>query len=292
MATASVFSGNDGTARWSLRLLGGFELSTRPSGEKLTALGKRERVLLACLALSPNGRHPRRKLATRLWGDATDETALDNLRTCVWSLRKALGDSEQRVIARDGEDIALNVAAFEVDALAFRRLGSQSGRAELEAAAKVYGGDFLDGLNIDNEEFESWRREEAGRFKDQALNVLSRLTTQLAEAGEIERAIEAGKRILHLEPLHEPAVCQLMRLYGGSGRRGAAIQLYRTLADALRSELEAQPEAETRAVFAEITRGSEERPSTPTVPAANPPPASGIAHPTDAPGERPRRALH
>ena len=66
-------------------------------------------------------------------------------------------------------------------------------------------------------------------------------------------------RILRLEPLHEAAVRRLMRLYGESGRRGAAIQLYRTFADALRTELDAQPEAETRAVFAEIARGGEER---------------------------------
>jgi hypothetical protein len=32
-------------------------------------------------------------------------------------LRKALGDSEQCVIAREGEDIVLDAAAFEVDAL-------------------------------------------------------------------------------------------------------------------------------------------------------------------------------
>ena len=48
--------------------------------------------------------------------------------------------------------------------------------------------------------------------------------------------------------------------HGESGRRGAAVQLYRTLADALRTELGAQPEAETRAVFAEIARGGEARP--------------------------------
>ena len=79
--------------RWSLRLLGDFKLSTLPSGEKVALPGKRERVLLAYLALSPSYRQPRRKLATLLWGDATDETTLDNLRTCVWNLRKALGDS-------------------------------------------------------------------------------------------------------------------------------------------------------------------------------------------------------
>ena len=54
-----------------------------------------------------------------------------------------------------------------------------------------------------------------------------------------------------------------MRHYAESGRRGAAIQLYRTFADALRTELDAQPEAETRAVFAEIARGGEERTSEP-----------------------------
>jgi TolB-like protein len=82
--------------------------------------------------------------------------------------------------------------------------------------------------------------------------------TQLDPAGETERAIEIGLRILRLEPLHEPAVRRLMRLYGESGRRGAAVQLYRTLADALKTELGAQPEAATRALFAELARGGED----------------------------------
>ena len=73
--------------------------------------------------------------------------------------------------------------------------------------------------------------------------------TQLAELGETEQAIEAGLRILRLEPLHEVTVRRLMRLYGESGRRGTAVDLYRTLADALRKELGAQPESETRAVL-------------------------------------------
>ena len=258
-AVSAPDDGMEGRPRWSLRLFGDFKLSELPGGEKVTVPGKRERVLLAYLALSPNCRQPRRKLATLLWGDASDETALDNLRTCVWSLRKALGDTEHRVIASEGKEIVLDAAAFDVDVLAFRRLAAQSGMTELEAAAKLYAGEFLDGLDIDSEEFESWRRDEATRCKDRALDVLTSLTAQLAKAGETERAIDAGLRILRLEPLHEPTVRRLMRLYGESGRRGAAIQLYRTLADALRTELNAQPEAETRAVFAEIARGGEER---------------------------------
>ena len=193
----------------------------------------------------------------------------------MWGLRKALGDSEHRIVASEGEDIALDAAVFEVDALAFRRLAAQSGRSELEAAAKLYSGEFLDELVIESDEFESWRRAEASRYRDQAIDVLTRLMAHLGERGETEGAIETGLRILRLEPLHEAALRRLMRLYGESGRRGAAVQLYRTLADELKTELDAQPEAETRSVFAEIARGGEKR--------INPTPATIVTHPSDAP---------
>src|SRR5438552_19088233 len=122
MGTASPLDGGIGTAaRWSLRLFGGCELSAATT-ERITTLGKRERVLLASLAVSPNGREPRRKLATLLWGDASDETALDNLRTCIWSLRKSLGDTAHRIIASEGEQVVLDASAFSVDACEFRRL--------------------------------------------------------------------------------------------------------------------------------------------------------------------------
>src|SRR6185503_6816812 len=184
----TVDNRTEGRARWSLRLFGGFELGALPDGERVVLPGKRERVLLAYLALSPNYRQPRRKLTTLLWGDTADETALDNLRVCIWKLRKALGDVEHRVIASEGEDIVLNVAAFDVDVLAFRRLAAQSGPTELDVAAKLCIGEFLDGLDIESEEFEAWRRAEATRYRDQIVDVLCRLMTHSTECGQTEAA--------------------------------------------------------------------------------------------------------
>src|SRR2546430_1437915 len=132
-----------GGERWRLRLFGGFELCLLPGGKKVSVPGKRERVLLACLASGPNGCQGRRKLAALLWGDATDETALDNLRTCVWGLRKSLGDARHRIVASEGEDIVLDLASFEVDTVSFRRLATRPNAAELEQAAALYSGDFL-----------------------------------------------------------------------------------------------------------------------------------------------------
>ena len=244
--------GIDGSAHWSLRLLGAFELRTIPGSEKVKSLGKREQALLAYLALCPNSGERRRKLATLLWCNSDDETAFDNLRTCLWRLRKALGDSEHRIVASEGDEILLDRLAFKVDALALRQLAVLSDEASLEAAADLCSGEFLDGLVIDSEEFESWRRAEAMRFRDEIIDVLTRFMTHLGERGDGSRAIEVGNRILRLEPLHDAVVRRLMQLYGESGRRGAAVELYRQHDHAVRTELNAKPEAETRAIFAEI----------------------------------------
>ena len=150
----TVEQGGHPSARWSLHLLDGFALSPHPGGRKVPLPGKRERALLAYLALSPKGRQPRRKLAALLWGDATDETLLDNLRTCVWRLRKTLGDTDHRLLVSDEDDIVLDIAAFNIDVLAFRRLAEKTGRAELEAAAELCAGEFLSGLELDSDEFE------------------------------------------------------------------------------------------------------------------------------------------
>src|SRR5262247_2365424 len=129
----SALTPQDGkSARWSLRLLGGFELSEISTNRKLTVPGKRERVLLSYLALSPNFRQPRRSLVRLLWGV---DTSLDNLRVCVWRLRKALGDAEHCIVASGGEDIVLDGKAFEIDVLVFRRLAAGNSKTGLEEAA-------------------------------------------------------------------------------------------------------------------------------------------------------------
>src|SRR5262249_54978749 len=111
---------------------------------------------------------------------------------------------------------------------------------------------------------------------DQVTDVLTRLMAQQAQARETERAIEVGVRVLQLEPLHEAAARRLMRLYAENGRRGLAMQLYQTLVDTLKAELNAQPEAETRAVLGETAGGGKEVPA-PTAALAKASPASPVS---------------
>ena len=240
--------------RLKLQLFGGFRLF-RPDGTAIALSGKRERALLAYLAINRNAPQPRRKLATLLWGNGEDETLLDNLRTCVWSLRKALNDSSQRLIISNHESIGIDTNAFDVDIWKFSHLARQSEVTSLETAASLYSGEFLDGLNIDSQEFEAWVRVEATHFRNLAIDVLDPLATLLAAAGKADQAIEVGLRTVRLDPLHEKAIRELMRRYAETGRRGAAFQLYRSLADTLKGEMDAEPEQATRLLFDEISRG-------------------------------------
>jgi TolB-like protein len=94
-----------------------------------------------------------------------------------------------------------------------------------------------------------------------AINGLFRLMAQFIDAGEKERAIQTGTRILRVEPMHEATIRRLMQLYNESSRRGAAVHVYRTFAHALKKEFNAEPEAETSRVFADITQGGKTRTS-------------------------------
>ena len=265
----SISDGMEIHSRWSLRLLGEFELVELDSGAKILLPGKRERVLLAYLAVHPKCRESRRKLTTLLWGEDSDETTLDNLRTCVFNLRRALGSSGSRVVASDGRDIALDLSAFDVDVVEFWNAAAKADITDLQRAAQLYGGKFLDSISIESDEFESWRRDEATRSSNRALEILNALMANAAAAGDAELAIEAGQRILRIEPLHEPAIRRLMLLYRDSGRRSNAIELYRNLADRLKTELGSQPEPETRKVFAEM--GNCAAPAAPDVAGASAP---------------------
>jgi len=188
-------------------------------------------------------------LAGLLWPAKREADALANLRQALYHLRNALPD----YMEINRLTVALNAALpCQVDALLF-----ENQLAAQPEAVDLYTGEFLAGFYVDEAEpFDAWAvviRERLHRLATEALHqlVTEAVTQQKASAG-----LRYANQWLALEPWREEAHRQLMRLLAGSGQRSAALSQYQTCRDLLATELGAQPDAETVALYQQIKEGT------------------------------------
>jgi hypothetical protein len=124
----------------TIRVRGRFTL-TDASGADLTPSRRKERGLLALLALAPERRRPRSWIMDKLWSTRSQNQASGSLRRALSNLRHDLGPTAE-VLMADRHDIWLT-NAVTID----RR--SDLGR----------GAEFLEGLDVPDPEFEDWLRD-------------------------------------------------------------------------------------------------------------------------------------
>ena len=70
-------------------MFGVFEV--RAAGQVIEIAGRKERALLAVLAMPPGKPRSRDKLASLLWSDRGDKQARDSLKQAILRLRKSCG---------------------------------------------------------------------------------------------------------------------------------------------------------------------------------------------------------
>lgn len=267
-----------------IELFGGFAAHLG-DGQPLALKGRKTQALLACLALAPGVAHPRERLTGLLWGDRGEEQARGSLRQALAELRRALGAGDGAVLVATRDTIALDGQAVTSDAAEFARLAEAGTPEAVARAATLYRGDLLDGVEIPDPAFQDWLAAERARFRERAQRVLTRLLEHQTGSGENEAAVATARRLVALDPLDEAAHRRLMRLYAGAGDRGMAIRQFEACREALRAELDLEPEAATQALAEEIRQGTTE--SNAPGPVAQPPraaaPVGGVAPASDKP---------
>ncbi|HEY8732582.1 MAG TPA: BTAD domain-containing putative transcriptional regulator [Candidatus Limnocylindria bacterium] len=207
-------------------------------------------ALLAYLAVSGQAQR-RATLAALLWPEQEAAKARGALRRTLSVLRSALGD---RWLEADGETIDLDRAAMRVDVLDFRS-AQRAGR--FEDAVALYRGDFLQGFSLrDSAPFDDWQAAEADALRADYAGALAVVASNAEQAGDLGAAIGHARRRLALDPLHEPAHRDLMRLLARAGDRSAALRQYREAARLLDQELGVAPADETRALHEAIEAGT------------------------------------
>ncbi|WP_163150833.1 BTAD domain-containing putative transcriptional regulator [Bradyrhizobium uaiense] len=215
---------------------------------------KKAGALLTYLAPHPGQAQPRAKLASLLWGDHSEVQARDSLRQALSLVRKALSRLDPGALIAHEDTISFAPTALTVDAIVFGTLAVREEIESLEQAIALYGGELLDGFEVAAPEFEGWLTAERERFREIALEAMTRLLDHHLSNGAIEGGIHIAARLLAADPLQERVHRSLMELYCRQGRHGAALRQYRSCADVLARELGIDPDATTKALRREILR--------------------------------------
>lgn len=244
-----------------LNLLGPFQATVE--GKAIAGFeSNKVRALLTYLAVEADRPQPREKLAGLLWPDWPENAARNNLRYALANLRQVIGDrdSENPLLCISRQDIQLVPGdGLEVDASKFAALLEQPGHVpeNLQAAINLYHGRFLEGFSIpDSTPFEEWALLKREYYDRLMLSALHRLAAAHEARREYTQALALAWRLVELEPWHEEAQQQLMRLLALSGQRSAALAQYETCRRTLTKELGVQPSHETTSLYEQIRDGS------------------------------------
>jgi tetratricopeptide (TPR) repeat protein len=136
-----------------VRLMGVFEIRDA-DGTDCTPRGAKARALVAMLCQTADRRRTRRWLEARLWSDRGPEQASGSLRQVLMELRRAFGASADIIMA-DRDHVALGTVATDLE--------QDPG---LMRAARQAGREFLEGIDIVDQAFLDWLRDERERVDD------------------------------------------------------------------------------------------------------------------------------
>ena len=239
----------------SLRLFGPFQ-----AGWGQRALPRlrtrKEQWLLALLALrSPSGVE-REWLAGTLWPECDESRAFSNLRRSLSNLRAVLGPDAMRIVSPTPGSIALDTAGMEVDVAAFDAALRRGDTASLELSVSLYYGPLLEGC------LEEWAVPERLARETAYLQAREKLAAEAAARGDHAEAARHLTLVLAADPFREPALRRLMQALADSEDRIALTQVYRDFRRTLRAEMNAEPSAETQALFQRLRVTDKVSPST------------------------------
>lgn len=173
-ASSPARSSPDGEAqrsvRWSVRLLGAFEVRG-PANNVVRLPAGAAAKLLARIALAPDRVHPREELIELLWPGVALDVGRNRLRQVLFTVKSQLeADGAGTILLADRLGVRAAPAALVCDAVEFER---QLRAGDWERADALYRGELMPGF------YDDWVLEERRRLEALA----ERLTTMPRLAG-------------------------------------------------------------------------------------------------------------
>ncbi len=250
----------DQPSRWSVTLLGAFELRERG---RLVPLTQREQRLLALLALHGGG--PRGYISGELWPESTDARASGSLRAAVWKLERSAPGlvRHDRALIVLGEDVTTDVARLRAGAdrvceLARAGCADQAEADQLRAAVDALpDDDLLPGW------YDDWALFERTRLQQLRIRALEAAAEALLDKGDAAVAARSAAIAAQLEPLRESAHRTLIRAHLLQGNHHLAVAEYLAFRSRVLGELGVGPTGQMEALVRPVL--DRRRPAPPPV---------------------------
>ncbi|GGP95377.1 AfsR/SARP family transcriptional regulator [Streptosporangium pseudovulgare] len=229
-------------------------------GTALEITGRRQRVVLALLALNAGRVVPLDLMIDAVWGERPPASARNQIAICVTRLRRVLHGSGEQLVAAVPPGYQLRPEAVTVDLNTAEEL-VRAGRAaaegndpataaeRLRSALELWRGETLSGLDSDI------MSAEAARLEEWRLGVIEEyLDLRLAHGlgGEV---ITELTDLVGRHPFRERLRATLMRALCAAGRQAQAMEVYHRGRALLADELGVDPGHELRSTYDAILRG-------------------------------------
>jgi TolB-like protein/Flp pilus assembly protein TadD len=189
-----------------------------------------------------------------LWGERSEGQARACLRQTLSELRCVLAGSAGKSIVATWETVTWKPVSAWIDVKALEALADTEDKDALEEAAKLIGGDLMEGLFVGEAPYEEWLASERERFRLITRRIYLRLMDDAERSGRLEEALSYGLQLLAFDPIHEHVHRALMRIYAAQGRRDAALSQYERCRQELLQQLGVSPEPETEDLIRAIRK--------------------------------------
>jgi TolB-like protein/DNA-binding SARP family transcriptional activator len=229
---------------------------------------RRRLALLAVLAAAGDVGRSRDQLLPLFWPESTQSKARHSLDQLLYALRGSVDES----VFAGVNPLRLNPEVIESDVGAFR---AALERGELQAAAEMYRGPFLDGFYLsDAPEFERWVDGERSRLATSYAGALERLARSADAAGEREAATRWWQALTDVDPLSSRYATGRIRALVAAGDHAAALQFAQRYEATVAQELGTHADPAVTALVSEVRASMQRKPAAPIGVAAHPNPPS------------------
>jgi DNA-binding SARP family transcriptional activator len=249
----------------TIRVLGPVEIFRDPSiqfaADAWTT--RRARDIFCYIATSKNRRVLKDVLIESFWPDEDLDTVEKNFHPTISHIRKALNSrqplKQNFIIFRDGAYQLNPELSYSIDAEEFeqriveaekakREQDAAHQRASLEAAHKIYRGEFMSGV------YENWAEERRQFYLEQFARVIAALAKLSLSEKNWADALKYAGEALAGDPFREDMHRLTMKAFAAQGKPASVKKHFERMKKELHSELGIEPAEETKRLFAELLK--------------------------------------